>query len=180
MKFVRNLLTLLLLVSLGTVSIGSARDLNNSGKESLVEQSAQSVTDDIPDHLINWPLYFGVQQTGELDASFDCFGNFGTAFGSGPYDFIYAPHFPSFVTPPVTGIEHLFGGAIWIGGIVEGDTLVSIGADGWQAINEFFPPDYRKRGSITPVEGYPADFSMRAEFTDTLGGRGNYDGFFDP
>lgn len=180
MKYVRNLLTLLLLVSLGTVSIGSARDLNNSGKESLVEQSAQSVTDDIPDHLINWPLYFGVQQTGELDASFDCFGNFGTAFGSGPYDFIYAPHFPSFVTPPATGIEHLFGGAIWIGGIVGDDTLVSIGADGWQNINEFFPPEYPNRGSITVVENYPTDFSMRAEFTDTLGGRGNYDGFFDP
>ncbi|MCH7948377.1 MAG: hypothetical protein IIC66_11325, partial [candidate division Zixibacteria bacterium] len=136
--------------------------------------------DSVPVHLINWPLHFGVQQTGELDASFDSYGNFGTAFSSGPYDFLLAPHGPSFVTPPATGIEHLFGGAIWIGGIVGNDTLVSIGADGWQNINEFFPPDYRKRGSITPVEGYPADFSMRAEFTDTLGGRGNYDGFFDP
>ena len=158
-----------------------ARDL--AGKESNVSNSlpqTKFVPDSVPSHLINWPLYFGVQQTGELDASFDCFGNFGTAFGSGPYDFIYAPHFPSFVTPPATGIEHLFGGAIWIGGIVGDDTLVSIGADGWQAINEFFPPDYGKSGSITPVEDYPADFSMRAEFTDTLDGRGNYVGFFDP
>ena len=139
-----------------------------------------SISDSVLVTLQNGSLYVAVQQTAELDATCDCLGKYITAYGSGPYDVIYAPHFPSVVTPSDTGVEYLYVGAIWIGGIVEGDTLVSIGADGWQNINEFFPPDYRKRGSITPVEGYPADFSMRAEFTDTLGGRGNYDGFFDP
>ena len=179
MKRIQNLLILLLLISLSAVTIVTARDLRNLGKEAFIERSALSASDTIPTHLINWPLFFGVQQTGEIDASFDCFGNFGTAFGLGPYDFIYAPHFPSYVTPPTTGIEHLFGGAIWIGGIVGDDTLVSVGADGWQFINELFPPEYPNSGSITLVEDYPADFSMRAEFTDSNSSTGSYTGF-DP
>ncbi len=179
MKRIQNLLILLLLISLSAVTIVTARDLRNLGKEAFIERSALSASDTIPTHLINWPLFFGVQQTGEIDASFDCFGNFGRAFGLGPYDFIYAPHFPSYVTPPTTGIEHLFGGAIWIGGIVGDDTLVSIGADGWQFINELFPPEYPNSGSITLIEDYPADFSMRAEFTDSNSSTGSYTGF-DP
>jgi len=47
---------------------------------------------------------------------------------------------PSAEYPGESGIEHLFQGAFWIGGVVVGDTLVSVGEDGWfDNINELFP-----------------------------------------
>ncbi|MCH9025228.1 MAG: hypothetical protein IH931_07835, partial [candidate division Zixibacteria bacterium] len=87
MKLVQNFPMLLLLVYLSTGSVGSARDLNNSGKEPLIEQTAQSFTNDIPDHLINWPLYHGLHSKGQIDATFNCFGSFGNAFSHAQFDF---------------------------------------------------------------------------------------------
>lgn len=118
------------------------------------------------DSIINWPTFYGVQQTGEIDASFNCYGQFGKGFHPGAFNI---PGWPqaSFVTPPGSYIEYLFGGAIWVGGIVSGDTLVSVGADGWQFVREMYPPEYPSRGSVTEFD-YPTDFSMRAEFYDTI------------
>ncbi len=41
--------------------------------------------------------------------------------------------------PGGTGMEYLFQGALWVGGIVDKDTLTSIGNDGWVNIQEMFP-----------------------------------------
>lgn len=170
MKLVQNFLILLLLISLGIFSVVSARDLSNQNKEPLFERSALSVSDTIPTHLINWPLYHGLHRTGQIDATFSCFGSFGIGF-SHPFSGFPTPTYPlGFVTPPDTGSEYLWAGAIWIGGIVDGDTLVSVGGDGWQAIYEFFPPNFRspkKRGTVNPVD-YIADQNYRAEFADTV------------
>ncbi len=47
---------------------------------------------------------------------------------------------PSAEYPGGSGIEYLFQGALWIGTVVDGDTLVSLGNDGWFADkNQFFP-----------------------------------------
>ena len=47
---------------------------------------------------------------------------------------------PSAEYPACSGIEYLFSGAFWIGGVVAGDTLVSVGEDGWfLGINELLP-----------------------------------------
>lgn len=50
---------------------------------------------------------------------------------------------PSFETPPNSGIEYLFQGALWIGAIVEKgteiETLVTVGADGWWWMYEMAP-----------------------------------------
>ncbi|MBN1423571.1 hypothetical protein JXA88_03350 [Candidatus Fermentibacteria bacterium] len=45
--------------------------------------------------------------------------------------------------PGGSGIDYLFQGAMWIGGVVDNDTLVSVGADGWQHENEMFPCTYK-------------------------------------
>src|SRR3989304_4204280 len=42
---------------------------------------------------------------------------------------------PSAEFPGGSGLEYLFQGAIWVGGIVEGETLVSVGVDGWLWVN---------------------------------------------
>ena len=88
--------------------------------------------------MINWPLFHGLHSTGEIKASFSCFGVFGLNYTSAGYDYPDTPAV-SFVTPPESGVEYLFGGALWIGGIVEGDTLVTTGHDGWIGRREFFP-----------------------------------------
>ena len=41
--------------------------------------------------------------------------------------------------PKGSDISYLFGGAFWIGAIVGRDTLVSVGADGWQRAYEMYP-----------------------------------------
>ena len=48
----------------------------------------------------------------------------------------------SFEFPRGSGIEYLFQGAVWIGAVKGRDTLVSVGADGWYDIHEFFPRPY--------------------------------------
>ncbi len=47
---------------------------------------------------------------------------------------------PSGEYPGCSGIEYLFQGALWIGAVIAGDTLVSIGEDGWLSdVNELLP-----------------------------------------
>jgi hypothetical protein len=81
--------------------------------------------------------------------------------------------------PGGSRIEYLFQGALWVGGIVEGDTLVSTGDDGWVGIREIFPPpsgapdgDIVKR-STNPASPFfspdaVSDLDMIATMLDTL------------
>jgi len=48
----------------------------------------------------------------------------------------------SFEFPRGSGTEYLFQGAMWIGAIKGRDTLVSVGADGWDTNNEMFPAPF--------------------------------------
>jgi hypothetical protein len=46
---------------------------------------------------------------------------------------------PSFEFPAGSGINYLFQGALWFAAIIDEDTLCSVGADGWQWVNEMWP-----------------------------------------
>ena len=48
---------------------------------------------------------------------------------------------PSFEFPSNSGLEYLFHGVIWIGGVVDGETLVTVGVEpyGWSWDFEFWP-----------------------------------------
>ncbi len=46
---------------------------------------------------------------------------------------------PSGEFPAGSDVEYLFQGSLWIGAVIGEDTLVSVGADGWQYINEMWP-----------------------------------------
>ncbi len=114
---------------------------------------------------IDWSGYFGVQRTEQISASFAANGTFGWYFaGSGE-----ATGTPSvsFETPSGSALEYLFGGAVWVGGIVDGDTVVSCGADGWGFAEEFAPTKACNRGAITRISA-ASDFALRAEFADTV------------
>ncbi len=108
-----------------------------------------------------WPVDLGYLKTDQVEATFDDWGCIGSAFhfGRSPY--------PSFDTPTGSGVQYLFGGALWIGGVVNGDTLVSVGADGWWGVYEMFPTgDGPGNASIEPY-AYAGDFTLRGEYADT-------------
>jgi len=108
-------------------------------------------------------------------------GIFGSAFGGsqlveqeGPYARQLAP---SFEFPAGSGINYLYWGALWFGAIVDGDTLVSVGADGWNSVHETYPlPGMEgsiiQRSSRRSSEYYSPDAMSEQEYisvyTDTL------------
>ncbi len=96
-----------------------------------------------------------------------------------PYSNQYNPA-PSFEFPKGSDLEYLFQGAIWVGGVVEGETLVSVGADGWEGVNELYPdaePDgcikeksiYLNTPNCNPTDttGAVSEQDIIAEYTDT-------------
>jgi hypothetical protein len=167
----KKALTLAFLAILtATSAVATARaDAKYPGK--CRENAARPATlkwpnlDTIVDPAVDWPVYVGVQQSGQIDASFNCWGQFGLNFGQPPE----VPEWPkaSFVTPSGSDIEYLFAGAIWIGGVVDEDTLVSIGGDGWYPTTEMWPSGIPAQPTVTKFD-YPTGFSMRAGFYDTL------------
>jgi hypothetical protein len=112
-----------------------------------------------------YPVLQADLQTGAINTVFNSFGQIGTSFGRS--DVCSSVQFEM---PPGSGVDYLFGGALWIGGIVGTDTLVSVGADGWQSAIDLFPDGYTRGksvGSITPIQPI-GDSAYRAECTDTL------------
>lgn len=73
--------------------------------------------------------------------------------------------------------QYLFAGALWIGAPVGGDTLVSVGADGWQMTQEMFPDEapfglMQKKSTLDPdspeYEGAVSHEDYISVYTDTL------------
>src|SRR4030067_472165 len=82
-----------------------------------------------------------VHNVGNLWLSVTNYGVLGSQSGNlrDPCTYKYAP---SAEFPAGTGMNYLFQGAIWVAAI-KGDspyaeTLVSVGADGWATVNEFY------------------------------------------
>ncbi|MBD3402909.1 hypothetical protein GF420_08430 [candidate division GN15 bacterium] len=78
--------------------------------------------------------------------------------------------------PKRSGTQYSFAGAFWIGAVVGRDTLVSVGADGWQQLNEMFPDEAPfgnmiRRSIIDPespeYEGAISEQDFIAVYTDT-------------
>jgi len=108
-------------------------------------------------------------------------GVFGSSFGSGQLVEQEGPYAgqraPSFEFPAGSGINYLYVGALWFGAIVGNDTLVSVGADGWQAVNEIYPDagitgEIMQRSSRRSSPHYSEDAISEqdyvAVYTDTL------------
>lgn len=84
---------------------------------------------------------------------------------------------PSFEFPAGSGSNYLYAGALWFGSVVETDTLVTVGSDGWMRINEMYP-DHIPAGEIVPLttrksseyysEEAVSEQDYIAEYTDTM------------
>jgi len=141
---------------------------SNSGTSELPRSSAVPAPT-IPIDQIPWPTLYGVHQTGSINAAVDCFGTIGMSpyQRTAPY-----PFWPStsFESPPGSGHQYLWAGAIWIGGIVGQDTLVTCSFTGLNFRQEMYPTGFgagSNRGTVFPV-AYPTALSLRSEFDDTL------------
>jgi|GEM_PF-1250197 len=100
--------------------------------------------------------------------------NWGYFGNASEYDqFLWSLEFPA-----ESDQDYLFAGALWIGAVVDGDTLVSVGADGWTHENEFFPgpapeDEIAERSNDTLSPHYHPDAvseqDLISTFTDTVG-----------
>ncbi len=73
----------------------------------------------------------------------------------------------SFEFPLNSKIEYLFQGAFWVGGIVNGDTLVSVGTDGWiMSDGEIFPSS--NPAEVTAQKTGTGMQEITFNYTDTL------------
>jgi len=86
--------------------------------------------------VTNWGL-FGSEMRGLEESKGGC-------FNPNPDEELPAP---SCEYPAGSDLEYLFQGALWIGAIVDGKPYTSVGADGWQWINEM-EPDIGDAGAI--------------------------------
>ncbi|MDF1543775.1 MAG: T9SS type A sorting domain-containing protein [bacterium] len=156
-----------------TMSTGAAAQ----DKQEYYEQKSHAITAalakpgvEIYDPPLNWPLYWGLQRTSELETSFDCFGVIGGIRASRPY---YTPYWrsASFESPPGSGIEYMYSGGIFIGGIIGDSTHVSTVLQVFRG----YDAEFRPTGNILPGKietvtkfNYISDFAMRAELADTF------------
>jgi len=107
-------------------------------------------------------------------------GNDGT-FGSGHGGYIADPreweslgikYTPSFEFPPGSRRDYLYMGSLWIGGIVDADTLVSVGHEGWAGSSDEFNGFERIDASVDTIRGQQ-DFWCR--YQDTMIPYSTYD-----
>ncbi len=115
-----------LLMVLGGSSLTSGRALYDAEEQSsIVYKPAQ-----------NAPFVdVGVHNIGKIGMTVVNMGQFGTGFVTGSLP----GEAPSCQYPYPSQKDYLFAGSFWIGAVVGRDTLVSVGADGWQLTREMYP-----------------------------------------
>ncbi|MCX6827460.1 MAG: hypothetical protein NTV06_09410, partial [candidate division Zixibacteria bacterium] len=124
-------------------------------------------------------LEIGVHDIGKLGLTITNRGTFGTGFVAVPGQTVIDPftglEAPSATYPNPGKGSYLFGGAFWIGAVVGRDTLVSVGADGWEnpTIEEMFseicPYGAIQRRSIIKGDiDAISEQDLIAVYTDTL------------
>jgi len=114
-----------------------------------------------------------VHKTGNVHFMVTNYGMFGNQAYAGTIDPETGLSGPSCQFPAGSGIEYLFLGSLWIGAIVDGDTLTSTGHDGWQNVQEMFPDDgetsnITKRSTLLASPYYHPDAVSEADYIATF------------
>ncbi len=176
-KFIHYLSLITISVAIFSASL-SARTLYDREDRKKFDNSARSAdgvpADCVVQHRVG-NIALALSNNGTLGtkyavvAAIDCFTNRSVSFGC--------------EVPKNTGVEYIYGGAFWIGALVGRDTLVSVGHDGWNSVQEFSPdppsPDSSisgemiKKSIIDPndfdlYEGAISEEDYIAQYTDTV------------
>lgn len=85
---------------------------------------------------------------GKISLASTNFGTYGTGFAQTTTDCFGGGQVPSCEYPVGSGTQYTFAGAFWIGAVVGRDTLVTVGADGWQNVREMEPLDAEFGGKM--------------------------------
>jgi hypothetical protein len=94
-----------------------------------------------------------VHRVGNLHLSITNWGFFGSGFRD-LLDPCTGRPAPSLEFPAGSSVEYLFAGALWVGGVRNGDTLVSVGRIGDASASEMFPERYPD-GAIVELTNRP-------------------------
>ena len=93
--------------------------------------------------LVSYPPAhcLAAHRVGKIELAVSNNGTFGVNYFPGAMQdfFTGEPLAFSCQYPKGSRVEYMFGGAFWIGAVVDRDTLVSTGADGWQWVYEMYP-----------------------------------------
>jgi len=131
-KFIATLTSLLILLILMSFRTGLARALYDNDE----------LASGVPKPAAGSPYVQAVAHTiGKIGLAVTNMGQFGTGFLTSDGGL------PSCRFPYPGPVEYLFAGSFWIGAVVGRDTLVSMGADGWQRTQEMWP-DPEPKGMI--------------------------------
>jgi len=82
---------------------------------------------------------FTIHDINKLGVTITNMGSIGTGYIGEEVTGVSAP---SCNYPYPTNLKYMFAGTFWIGAVVGRDTLVSVGADGWQYTREMWPDPY--------------------------------------
>ncbi len=131
-------------MALLSFTLGPTTAIGRANFDVSSQSAAKASGDHDPIKQPDGPAYFNppkschLLQTGMVSAYYNNMGQIGTGY----FDFTCCDDLsecPSFESPPSSGLEYLFSGAVWFGGVSGTDTLVSVGADGWYNYNELLP-----------------------------------------
>jgi len=171
-KFTAMTLLLSLLLICAAAEIKAVAGFDSNINDEL-HRRAQTTADQTPN------FQFNIHKTGKMNLTITNAGTFGTSsLGTTIIDGEVAL---SCEYPANSNIEYLFQGALWVGAVVGRDTLVSVGAEGWFGIREFFP-DAGSKGNFTVLSNLKSkpEYSPEAKseqdyictYTDTFTGTG--------
>ncbi len=102
-----------------------------------------SVPTELSSSVVGPPaLCVAAHRCGMISLAVNNNGTFGTGHTMIPHADCFTGEFvPSCEYPRGSEGSYLSVGALWVGGVIDGDTLVSCGADGWNGTGEFFPDE---------------------------------------
>ena len=114
---------------------------------------------------------------GKVSLAVTNYGTYGNGFVQGtPFDCFTGINVPSCEFPKGSGVDYLFAGAFWIGAVVNHDTMVTCGVDGWQSCREMDPVqspygDMQRKSIIDPSKpeyiGAKSEQDLIGEYTDS-------------
>jgi hypothetical protein len=163
---IASLLTALLLLTTLSVSV-SGRNLFESGQQ----RQLQVMDDSLPYMTI------AVHNIGKIALTISNYGVIGRGTDEAIPDPLTGANAPSMSYPKGFGLNYLFEAALWVGGVVGRDTLVSTAGGTWYEAREFWPERYPEgdivyRSTKDPespeFEGAVSQQDFIATYADTI------------
>ena len=117
---------------------------------------------------VNWPQPVGFHRVGQIEMTITSSGIIGNSGINASTDPETGLPLRSFTFPRGSRHSYLWGAGLWVGGIIDDDTLVSLAlSDAYLGIGHFLPVD--SGGSVTLIGG-PGDKQFRVQYDDNFPG----------